>query len=92
MIVCQRIGNADPIEIYQADIGSRNVVVDLHYYNLFDTNFINMSAADNIQFIHKSRETQLQALNSRNGPLIFIGKVSPVNFYSFENCSGSQQF
>ncbi|XP_017219420.1 probable glucan 1,3-beta-glucosidase A isoform X1 [Daucus carota subsp. sativus] len=87
VIVCQRIGNADPIEIYQADIGSRNVVVDLHYYNLFDTNFINMSAADNIQFIHKSRETQLQALNSRNGPLIFIGEW--VNEWDVVNSSNA---
>lgn len=74
VIVCQRIGDADPIEIYQANIGSTNIVVDLHYYNLFDTIFVNMSTLDNIQFIYKSRETQLQALNSRNGPLTFIGK------------------
>ncbi|XP_065875449.1 probable glucan 1,3-beta-glucosidase A isoform X1 [Euphorbia lathyris] len=74
VIVCQRIGNADPLELYQANIGSENIVVDLHYYNLFDTFFVNMSSADNIQFIYKSRETQLQALNGANGPLVFIGE------------------
>lgn len=73
VIICQRIGNADPLELYQANIGSHNLVVDLHYYNLFDTFFVNMSSADNIQFIYKSRETQLQALNNANGPLVFIG-------------------
>lgn len=75
VIMCQRIGNADPLELYQANISSHNTVVDLHYYNLFDTFFVNMSAVDNILFIYKSRETQLQALNSANGPLVFIGKV-----------------
>lgn len=80
VIVCQRIGDADPIEIYQANIGSTNLVVDLHYYNLFDTFFVNMTAEDNIQFIYKSRETQLQALSSRNGPLTFIGMFSPLFF------------
>ena len=30
IIVCQRIGNANPLELYQANIGSYNVVVDLH--------------------------------------------------------------
>lgn len=75
VIICQRIGNADPMELYQANIGSNNLVVDLHYYNLFDTFFVNMSSEDNIQFIYKSRETQLQALSSSNGPLVFIGKV-----------------
>lgn len=74
VIICQRIGNADPMELYQADIGSVNLVVDLHYYNLFDTFFVNMTADDNIEFIHKSRETQLHALKSANGPLVFIGE------------------
>lgn len=73
VIICQRIGNADPVELYQANIGLHNIVVDLHYYNLFDTFFVNMSSEDNIQFIYKSRETQLQALNKANGPLVFIG-------------------
>lgn len=81
VIVCQRIGNADPSEVYHANIGSRNLVVDLHYYNLFDNFFVNMSAVDNIQFIYKSRETQLEALNSANGPLVFIGKaIFPIPF------------
>ncbi|XP_040945600.1 probable glucan 1,3-beta-glucosidase A [Gossypium hirsutum] len=74
VIICQRIGSADPLELYQADIGSHNLVVDLHYYNLFDTFFVNLSAIDNIQFIYKSREAQLQALNGANGPLVFIGE------------------
>ncbi|KAG6666677.1 probable glucan 1,3-beta-glucosidase A isoform X2 [Carya illinoinensis] len=74
VIICQRIGNADPLELYQANIGTHNLVVDLHFYSLFDTFFVNMSTADNIQFIYKSREAQLQALNSSNGPLVFIGE------------------
>ncbi|KAB1214504.1 putative glucan 1,3-beta-glucosidase A [Morella rubra] len=74
VIICQRIGNADPLELYQANIGSHNIVLDLHFYNLFDTFFVNMSAADNILFIYKSREAQLQALNNANGPLVFIGE------------------
>lgn len=74
VIICQRIGNADPLELYQANIGSHNIVVDLHYYNLFDTFFVNMSTVDNILFIYKSREAQLQALNNANGPLVFIGE------------------
>ncbi|MBA0707182.1 hypothetical protein Golax_019254 [Gossypium laxum] len=86
VIICQRIGSADPLELYQADIGSHNLVVDLHYYNLFDTFFVNLSAIDNIQFIYKSREAQLQALNGANGPLVFIGEW--VNEWNLT--SGSQ--
>ncbi|KAE8696233.1 Helicase domain-containing protein [Hibiscus syriacus] len=73
VIVCQRIGNADPIELYKADIGSHNVVVDLHYYNLFDPYFVTLSPIDNIQFVYKNREPQVQALNAADGPLVFIG-------------------
>ncbi|KAK2970891.1 hypothetical protein RJ640_029693, partial [Escallonia rubra] len=74
VIICQRIGTVDPFELYQADIGSFNIVVDLHYYNLFDATFVNMSVEANIQYIFNSRETQLKALNSANGPLVFIGE------------------
>lgn len=80
VIICQRIGNADPLELFQANVGSHNIVVDLHYYNLFDNFFVNMNPTDNIQFIYKSRETQLQALNSANGPLVFIGKAGALFF------------
>ncbi|XP_057251925.1 probable glucan 1,3-beta-glucosidase A isoform X4 [Beta vulgaris subsp. vulgaris] len=87
VIVCQRIGNADPLELYQANIGSTNVVVDLHYYNLFDTFFVNMNSSQNVDYIYKTRETQLQQLNNASGPLVFIGEW--VNEWNVE--SGSKQ-
>lgn len=74
VIFCQRIGNADPYELYQANLGTVNTVIDLHYYNLFDTLFANMSSLDNIQFLYKNRQTQIQALNDANGPLVFVGR------------------
>ncbi|PIA52001.1 hypothetical protein AQUCO_01000110v1 [Aquilegia coerulea] len=85
VIVCQRIGNTDPMELFQANIGSTNVVVDVHYYSLFDTFFANLSTVDNIEFIYKSRQEQLQALNKANGPLVFIGEW--VNEMSLANRS-----
>ncbi|KAE8700080.1 transcription factor bHLH96-like [Hibiscus syriacus] len=88
VIVCQRIGNADPIELYKGDIGSHNVVVDLHYYNLFDPYFITLSPIDNIQFIYKSREPQVQALNAADGPLVFIGEW--VNEWNVTNGTQSE--
>ena len=76
VILCQRIGNADPIELFQAGIGLSNVVVDLHYYNLFDPYFASMNSTQNIEFIYKNRAPQLQALRDTNGPLLFIGMIS----------------
>ncbi|KAK2443617.1 putative glucan 1,3-beta-glucosidase A [Trifolium repens] len=86
VIICQRIGNADPLELYQANIGSTNLVMDLHFYNLFDKFFVNMSAGDNVQYIYKSREGLLQAFNNSNGPLVFVGEW--VNEWNVAN--GSQ--
>ncbi|KAJ4802250.1 hypothetical protein LUZ62_014816 [Rhynchospora pubera] len=88
VIMCQRIGNADPIELYQANIGSSNVVVDLHYYNLFDPSFDNLTGVQNIQFIYNNRAVQLETLNSANGPLVYIGEW--VNEWDVTNASKIQ--
>ncbi|XP_059307432.1 probable glucan 1,3-beta-glucosidase A isoform X4 [Lycium ferocissimum] len=85
VIFCQRIGNADPFELYRANIGSLNTVVDLHYYNLFDRYFDKLTSVDNVQFIYKSRQSQIQALNSANGPLVFVGEW--VNEWNVTNGS-----
>lgn len=73
VIFCQRIGDADPSELYQANLSSLNTVVDLHYYNLFNRYFDNLTSLANIQFINIVRQPQIQALNSANGPLVFVG-------------------
>ncbi|XP_020597257.1 probable glucan 1,3-beta-glucosidase A [Phalaenopsis equestris] len=85
VVVCQRIGNADPMELYEANIGDKNVVVDVHYYNLFDAYFNDLNPLQNMQFIYNSRRPQLQALNSANGPLVFVGEW--VNEWNVTNAS-----
>ncbi|KAI0499110.1 hypothetical protein KFK09_020011 [Dendrobium nobile] len=85
VVVCQRIGNADPMEIYEAKIGDTNVVLDLHYYNLFDAYFVDLNPLQNMQFIYNNRVPQLQALNNANGPLVFIGEW--VNEWNVTNAS-----
>ncbi|XP_062233306.1 probable glucan 1,3-beta-glucosidase A isoform X1 [Phragmites australis] len=88
VIFCQRIGNADPMELFQAAVGISNVVVDLHYYNLFDPNFASMTSTQNIDFIYKMRAPQLQYLKSSNGPLVFVGEW--VNEWDVQNASQSE--
>ncbi|RLM61265.1 glucan 1,3-beta-glucosidase A-like [Panicum miliaceum] len=88
VIFCQRIGNADPMELYQAYLGATNTVVDLHYYNLFDPYFEKLNATENIQFIYKNRLPQVQSLNRANGPLVFIGEW--VNEWNVTNASQVQ--
>ncbi|KAM0852832.1 hypothetical protein ACQ4PT_051494 [Festuca glaucescens] len=88
VIFCQRIGNADPMELYQADLGPTNTVVDLHYYNLFDPYYEKLNATENIRVVYKDRLPQVQALNGANGPLVFIGEW--VNEWNVANASQTQ--
>ncbi|KAG9450741.1 hypothetical protein H6P81_010706 [Aristolochia fimbriata] len=85
VIFCQRIGRANPLELYQANVGASNTVVDLHYYNLFDDFYVNLTSTDNIDFIYNNRGVEVQALNSANGPLVFIGEW--VNEWNVNNAS-----
>lgn len=88
VILCQRIGNADPMELFQANVGISNVVVDLHYYSVFEPYFASMTSTQNIEFIYKMRAPQLQSLCSSNGPLVFIGEW--VNEWDVQNASQNE--
>ncbi|KAL5701238.1 hypothetical protein ACHQM5_026599 [Ranunculus cassubicifolius] len=86
VIFCERLGS-DPLELFQANIGSSNTVLDLHWYNLYSDSFKNMSVADNIEFIQNKRQTDIQRYNGANGPLIFIGEW--VNEMEFQGATQS---
>ncbi|KAI3973308.1 hypothetical protein MKX01_020683 [Papaver californicum] len=77
VIMCQFV-DTDPMELYHAiaDMGLSDVVVDLHFYNLFQPKFDTMNPTENIQFVKDSRKAQLDSLNTANGdgPLVFIGE------------------
>ncbi|KAL2343032.1 hypothetical protein Fmac_004317 [Flemingia macrophylla] len=53
-----------------------NVVIDVHYYNLFSDRFSNMNVQQNIDFVKKQRASDLSTLTTSNGPLIFVGEWS----------------
>ncbi|KAI3912083.1 hypothetical protein MKW92_002879 [Papaver armeniacum] len=85
VIMCQRIGkDSDPKGLYDtiASMGLSNVVVDLHYYNLFyDPLFKNMSPQQNIDYIYNHRKADIERISTANGPLLFIGEW--VNQWEF---------
>lgn len=75
VIMCNRIGPADPKELFQMNNGLSRTVVDVHYYNLFDdATFKNMTVQQNIDYIKTTRAQTVQSLVSANGPLIFVGE------------------
>ncbi|RZC64391.1 hypothetical protein C5167_008080 [Papaver somniferum] len=74
VIMSQVIGPGDPADIYKANTGKSKVVLDFHYYNLYDSSFENMSTQENIDFLYRNRKSQMDSLNAADGPLLFIGE------------------
>eukprot|EP01018_Ginkgo_biloba_P020258 Gb_00975 [translate_table: standard] len=76
VLMCNRIGPADPKELFQMNIGLSRTVVDVHYYNLYDdSTFKSKTVQENIDYINNERANTLQSLISvQNGPLIYVGE------------------
>ncbi|KAI3860382.1 hypothetical protein MKW92_005927 [Papaver armeniacum] len=74
VIMSQVIGPGDPADIYKANTGKSKVVLDMHYYNLYDSYFENISTQENIDFLYRNRKSQMDSLNAADGPLVFIGE------------------
>ncbi|GLJ06386.1 hypothetical protein SUGI_0037840 [Cryptomeria japonica] len=75
VMMCNRIGGADPKELFQMNNGLTRTVVDVHYYNLFDDQkFKSMTVQQNIDFVKYDRAALLNILLSANGPLIYVGE------------------
>nr|KYP31419.1 Glucan 1,3-beta-glucosidase [Cajanus cajan] len=53
--------------------GFDNVVIDVHYYNLFWSNFNNMNVQQNIDFIRNDRASDLSGVSSTKA-LSFVGE------------------
>lgn len=54
--------------------GFNNVVVDVHYYNLYSKQFENMNVQQNIDYIYNERASDLNGVTTNNGPLSFVGE------------------
>ncbi|KAF7839978.1 putative glucan 1,3-beta-glucosidase A [Senna tora] len=56
--------------------GFNQVVIDIHYYNLYSDIFNSMNVQQNIDYINNQRASDLNGLTTTNGPLTFIGEWS----------------
>lgn len=76
VVLSNRIGPSNPRELFPLANGLMRSVIDVHYYNIFDDVFENMSAQQNIDFIYTNRSSQLNNITTSNGngPLTFVGK------------------
>ncbi|KAL8199941.1 hypothetical protein R6Q57_013509 [Mikania cordata] len=73
VVLSNRLGG-DSKELFPVATGMTNVVIDVHYYNLFSDIFDDMSVEENIDFIRTNRSNELNAITTSNGPLTFVGE------------------
>ncbi|XP_038689410.1 probable glucan 1,3-beta-glucosidase A [Tripterygium wilfordii] len=74
VILSNRIGPADPRELISFASGLSNVVIDVHYYNLFSDEFTAKNVQQNIDYIYNKRSSDLAKVTTTNGPLSFVGE------------------
>ncbi|XP_057532534.1 probable glucan 1,3-beta-glucosidase A [Amaranthus tricolor] len=96
VILSNRLGIEDSKELFPLASGMQSVVVDVHYYNLFETKFNDLSVQQNIDFINNNRSSDLSTITTSNGPLTFVGEwvaewqVSGATKQDFQNFANAQ--
>lgn len=73
VVMSNRLGTAEPRELFPLASGLKGTVIDVHYYNLFSDVFDNMTVQQNIDFIRTNRTAELNHIATTNGPLTFVG-------------------
>ncbi|XP_076890777.1 putative glucan 1,3-beta-glucosidase A [Bidens hawaiensis] len=73
VVLSNRLGG-DSKELFPVASGMTNVVIDVHYYNLFSDIFDTMNVEQNIEFLKTTRSDELQAITTSDGPLTFVGE------------------
>lgn len=75
VIMSNRLSIEDQTELVQFASNFSGSVLDVHYYNLFDSKFNSFTVQQNIDYIEKNRTSDLDAVTRQNGfPLTFVGK------------------
>ncbi|KAK6246089.1 hypothetical protein SCA6_009179 [Theobroma cacao] len=74
VVLSNRLGPMEPRELFPMASGLRGSVIDVHYYNLFQDMFNNLTVQQNIDFIYTNRSSQLNHITTSNGPLTFVGE------------------
>ncbi|GAU34391.1 hypothetical protein TSUD_217310 [Trifolium subterraneum] len=73
VVMSNRLGPSEPKELFPLANGLMHCVIDVHYYNIFNDLFENMTAQQNIDFIYNNRSSELNFITTSNGPLTFVG-------------------
>ncbi|KAL3504709.1 hypothetical protein ACH5RR_034550 [Cinchona calisaya] len=74
VVLSNRLGPSNQTELFPLASGLTNVVIDVHYYNLFSRIFSNWTIQRHMNYIQNNRTDQLTLITTTNGPLTFVGE------------------
>ena len=73
VVLCQLLG-AGASDFVDLGREFQNAILDLHYYNVFGSNFADLSVQENIDYINNNRRNEIESLNQNgNGLFTFVG-------------------
>ncbi|KAG7973940.1 hypothetical protein I3843_06G021100 [Carya illinoinensis] len=74
VLLNNRLGKVDDRELFPLARGLKGIVIDLHYYSLFNTRYYNLTAQQNIDYLYRNRSREIAYATTSNGPPVFIGE------------------
>ena len=89
VIMCQRIGGdfAELVNVLPAD----KVVLDIHFYNLFNTNLFGKTTAQwNIDYVYRGRLGLVKMLNTARNALIFVSELLTTGQWNWKRVIAKQ--
>ncbi|KAK7275744.1 hypothetical protein RIF29_16866 [Crotalaria pallida] len=74
VVLSNRLLSSNPKEFFPIANGLVRSVIDVHYYNVFESQLANATVQQNIDFILTNRSSELNFITTPNGPLTFVGE------------------
>ncbi|KAG8091408.1 hypothetical protein GUJ93_ZPchr0012g20680 [Zizania palustris] len=74
VIMSNRLNTRDPTELVDFASTFHHCVIDVHYYNLYDSSSSFNTVEKNINFVKTTRASQLKSLMRANGARVFVGE------------------
>ncbi|KAF3789184.1 hypothetical protein EJ110_NYTH09823 [Nymphaea thermarum] len=86
VVLSNRLGSLkSPTELFALANGRSGTVIDVHYYNLFPSDFNNLSVQQNIDFNYQTRASELNIVTLANGLLSFVGMYFYIPLFFFSS-------
>ncbi|KAK4434178.1 putative glucan 1,3-beta-glucosidase A [Sesamum alatum] len=74
VVLSNRLGPADPTELFRFANGLNRSTVDVHYYPYYNNALSSFTVDEYVEYIYKNQSEQVKQLTTSNGPPILVGE------------------